>query len=454
MKILSAIAILFFALSCNDTPVKQAFEIEINGEKPTYLLLKTDVLSDTLSPNKSAKYAYSNMSNKNYVSINTPGIRRLVYLEEGKTAKAVLSATNLANPLKFSGDLQAENNALGQLIDIDKTYNKGLKEALQKGWDDFIAGHKNYLDERKVVFNEKTLSNNFVKSETLRNEILLKTAAFLHYNYHPQLNPNPEPVSDDCIALIESVDLENVEALQIPEFIELAQEKIDYNLGNVPFENQAEVTKASLRLTENIKNAEIKIALQRSILANHIEYSGIDEIADNLSVFYDNANEKNTAYIKNLAQPWLNISRGNIAPDLQLNGADGKAVNLSDYKGKAVYLDFWATWCKPCLAETPDMEALEFELRDKDIEIVAVSVDQNLEAWSAFVEAKNPVGVQLHQGESSEKIRASYLVSSIPRYVLIDAEGKIVNANAPRPSQNALSYIQDQLFNSEEIADM
>lgn len=452
MKHIYLYTVLFFVVACNDAPVNSALEIEMHGETPSYVLLKTDVESDTLEVNSAAKYTYSNAGNKHYVSLNTPGIRQLLYLEDGKTLSAVMSASNLTNPLKFTGDLKVENEVLETLIDIDKAYNKTLKDVLQLNWDEYIAQHKAYINNRAEVLSNEALSEKFVKSERLRNEILLQTGAFLHYNYHPQFNPNPEPTSQECMALIEAVDLENSDALQIPEFIELAQEKIDYNLGNVPFENQTDVTKASLRLTENIKNQDIKIALQRSILSNHIEYAGIDDIADNLSVFYDNADATSVAFIKKKSAPWLAISSGNLAPDLVFNTSDGKEVKLSDYQGNAVYLDFWATWCKPCLAETPDMEALEFELRDKDIEFIAVSVDENTAAWQSFLENNNPVGVQLHQGASAQQIRDAYLVTSIPRYVLIAADGTIINANAPRPSQNALSYIQNQLFSTKEMA--
>lgn len=426
--------------------MKNDLVIQLNGEAPEHLVVKSSVESDTLNLGAEAQYTYAKTGTENYLSINSPGVRRMIYLENGKTANAVLSATNITDPLSFTGELKNENTALGALIEIDKAYNKGLRSALQKNWNDFVADHKAYLQRRDSVVKAKPVTELFASMEAKRNEILLQSGAFLHYNYHPQLAENPEPSPQACIDIIENVNFNDASLMNVPEYMDVAQDKLEYNLGDVDFETAADVVKAKLSMTEKIENEVIKIALQRSVLEDHIRYSGVDEIADNLSVFYANADQKSKESVQELAAPWMKIASGNMAPELVMKNAEGEELTLSSFQGKAVYIDFWATWCKPCLGEISSLEALQEELKDENIAFLSVSVDKNLEDWNNFLKENDTHGVQLHQGDSDGLVKSEYLVYSIPRFVLLNEEGKIVNANAPRPSGDALAYIKETVL--------
>jgi thiol-disulfide isomerase/thioredoxin len=133
---------------------------------------------------------------------------------------------------------------------------------------------------------------------------------------------------------------------------------------------------------------------------------------------------------------WLIVSPGRYAPDFTGTTVEGKSLSLSDLKGKVVYIDVWATWCGPCREEFPFSKKLQkkFEGNNK-IVFLFVSVDRDMGAWKKMViNDKAWKGVHINQREISEL----YLIHGIPRYILIDAQGKIVKANAPRPSSNEL----------------
>ena len=443
MKLSAGLLPLFFAVACTTPEIKNDLIVQLNGEAPDHLVVKSSVEVDTLALGAEAQYEFSNSGTENYLSINSPGVRRMIYLEKGKTATAVLTATNVTEPLAFTGELKNENDALGALIELDKVYNKGLREALQQDWDGFLAGHKAYLAQRDSVVKAMPVTEKFADMEAKRNEVLMQSGAFLHYNYHPQLVADAQPSPQACIDIIESVGFDDASLMNVPEYMDVAQDKLEYNLGDVDFETSADVVKAKLSMTEKIENETIKIALQRSALEDHIRYSGVDEIADNLSVFYANADAKSKESVQKLAEPWMKIASGNDAPELVMKDAEGTEVTLSSFKGKAVYIDFWATWCKPCLAEIPALEELQKELKDENIAFLSISVDKNLEDWNNFLANNDAHGVQLHQGDSDGLVKSEYLVYSIPRFVLLNEEGKIVNANAPRPSGDALAYIKE-----------
>lgn len=133
------------------------------------------------------------------------------------------------------------------------------------------------------------------------------------------------------------------------------------------------------------------------------------------------------------------LSKSAVAPAFKLPDTKGKMVRLSDFKGKVVYLDIWATWCGPCLKEMPYMERLKEKFRNKNVEMITISIDTKVDAWLAKVAALKMEGIQLIDSNGSEnsKIAKDYKIHGVPHYVLIDKNGRIASAFAPRPSMEA-----------------
>ena len=115
----------------------------------------------------------------------------------------------------------------------------------------------------------------------------------------------------------------------------------------------------------------------------------------------------------------------------------GKMHSLSDYKGKVVVVDVWATWCMPCKAELPHLEALEKEMKGKDVVFISLSIDTEKEKWAQFIKEKALGGVQLITYNKGT-IVDDYAVDAVPRFMVFSKQGKTVSTNAPRPSEPAL----------------
>lgn len=114
---------------------------------------------------------------------------------------------------------------------------------------------------------------------------------------------------------------------------------------------------------------------------------------------------------------------------------NGGNTSLEDLKGKYIYIDVWATWCKPCTNEIPFLQKLEKEYHNKNISFVSISVDDKRDHinWKNMISDKKMSGIQLFsKGDAS--FTNAYRITSIPRFILIDPNGNIVDAKAPRPS--------------------
>ncbi len=128
---------------------------------------------------------------------------------------------------------------------------------------------------------------------------------------------------------------------------------------------------------------------------------------------------------------YLNISgkprlgKGVPAPDFTLPDINGKMVSLTDYRGKVVLINIWATWCPPCVAEMPSMEKLNQELKDEDFEILAVSLDvSGAKAVIPFMK-KHKLSFSVLT-DTKGAIKSLYQTTGVPESFIIDQEGIIV----------------------------
>ena len=126
----------------------------------------------------------------------------------------------------------------------------------------------------------------------------------------------------------------------------------------------------------------------------------------------------------------------------------GGTTSLDDLKGKYVYIDVWATWCGPCKREIPFLKEIEKEFHGKNIAFVSISIDKKevYDTWKTMVSEKELGGIQLlaDNNWSSQFVR-DYNIEGIPRFILIDDKGNILDANAPRPSNPQLKDLLNSL---------
>ena len=124
------------------------------------------------------------------------------------------------------------------------------------------------------------------------------------------------------------------------------------------------------------------------------------------------------------------VAVGASLQDFQVQDLTGKPLSLSAYKGKVVLVDFWATWCVPCLAELPNVKQAYEEYHAKGLEIIGISLDEDRDTLTGFLKTNNVPWPQYFDGKKwTNELATKYAVNAIPATFLLDREGKIVAKN-------------------------
>ena len=123
-------------------------------------------------------------------------------------------------------------------------------------------------------------------------------------------------------------------------------------------------------------------------------------------------------------RPVQALAAGDAAPEISVVAADGKPLQLSTLRGKAVYLDFWASWCGPCRISFPWMSAMQDKYGAAGLAIVAVNVDKKRADADKFLAQFPPRFTIVYDEPGATP--AAYAVKAMPTSVLIDAQGRVV----------------------------
>lgn len=137
-----------------------------------------------------------------------------------------------------------------------------------------------------------------------------------------------------------------------------------------------------------------------------------------------------------------NKSSDNKKDELDLTDLDGKHVSLSDFTGKVVYIDFWASWCGPCRKMMPFSKQIHSQLNareKKKIVFLYISIDGDPVQWKKGITDLGIEGVNvISPGNWKSKACSYFQINSIPRYMIMNKKGEIVEFNAPRPADESV----------------
>lgn len=157
---------------------------------------------------------------------------------------------------------------------------------------------------------------------------------------------------------------------------------------------------------------------------------------EDFKTYYTGTNEDFRLQMDSDYLKYSRLKKGTPSPGFSdfVNYRGGTSA-LHDFRGKFVFIDIWASWCGNCWYQMPYLKQLEEEYKDKNIQFVGISLDKSDREWRETIAKKQISGIQLRATDTRANFFKEYAISGIPRYILINEKGEIVDYNAPRPSE-------------------
>jgi len=379
---------------------------------------------------------------KKYLVYLTPGDKLEVTFDPDNDDKVVYGGTSAGiNTYLLRKDKYDDDNSLARRKLYKMPYDefKDSIAAERKIKEDYLWSYIKNIDEVPAKFVGYELED--VKMEWANQYIDYK-------KLHPKYMPNDyESMEKFSFGFTKELDLKNDHLLVLTSFENFiddylnlkTDDKIEAQVPGNPLSGAVISEKHRLKydyIKKYFKGSDIRNYLRTKVVLSLLGEDGTPTMNPIIMQFRKDIKNKdyrklvNDKYIK-----YAIIDDGGIAPDFQGVTRDGRMVSLSDFEGKYVYIDVWATWCGPCKHELPYFEQLKEEYRGRNIEFVSVSIDKSRFAWENMVREKNMQGHQLFvNGDFDSNFAGLYSIKAVPQFILIDPQGQIINLTARHPS--------------------
>jgi thiol-disulfide isomerase/thioredoxin len=382
------------------------------------------------------------------------------FLSPGDSIHVTTNANDFLNTFKLSGDKVVENT---YLFEKNKIYlESDIMELMQKDKESYFEGKNVFFTKQKEHF-EKLKSENRIHPDFLKMEeayfefepILLDIQYPNYQSYFNQISIEEVdfPVEETKAKLAE-IDLERTDLLNARSYTSIIESIINeksFEMINqdTSFHGDPDgYEKAAFLVIENlIKNQSVKDYFLYKQVKSVLEFKGPLHAKTSIDKFMAEHQSPNLeAKLKKDLEKWSHLMPGKEIPDFSFEDVSGKPVQLSDLKGTLVYIDIWATWCKPCIAEHPFWDELMEEYKDKPVSFLTISIDDSKEPWIEMLNDKNMGGLQwFAENAWKSEIARHFMVNSIPRFLLLDKEGKIIDPSAERPSGDIRTHLNQFL---------
>jgi peroxiredoxin len=152
------------------------------------------------------------------------------------------------------------------------------------------------------------------------------------------------------------------------------------------------------------------------------------------------------ALLLEVAAAWAGASVGSIAPDFLLPDLEGRPVRLSEHRGRVVFLDFWATWCSACAPQLQCLSDVAARYGDRDVDVIAVSIDRNPTVVERFVAERLPSNRLTVLHDAASEVLARFGAEGLPALYLIDRAGRITATHAGDGGCDALQTKLERLL--------
>ncbi|WP_294080449.1 TlpA family protein disulfide reductase [Proteiniphilum sp. UBA5384] len=375
------------------------------------------------------------------------------HLEEGKCT--VIRLYPFGPEGHYSSDFDGDNiepsrfyNAYSQAFDIMKYFSPDPADSKP------ITEYQRILEEEYAAL-KKLLPT--IEDEALRNHYAKLSEGMYTWTKIRILMDQAENEERDIMEykeysdLVKDIDPNNED--NISTNLTYAWLGGQHKLPNDYNADQTDYYIESMQIVErNVTNPKARFILTRYIAHNYFTYEGgqgdVKRFWEHYKDFAKDYPELLAGYEIKLNSITGIVPGSEIPYDPVLTRSDGTTCKLSDLSGAFLYIDIWATWCSPCLKEIPYLKkvAEHFE-GNEQINIIGISIDENHNAWLRRVERDQHSWEQfILIPEECKEFMTRWGIGQIPRFIMLDKEGKIFSVDAMRPSdENLIRSIEEQL---------
>ena len=432
--------------SGQEKPIYFSAKIENSKSDSVYITDfygKTPLKVFSLQNGKSKKESFS--LPMAYYKIHTSGESTLAFIKPSFDLEFSLNTKEFDETVKYKGKGAIENNYLAKKYLLIEGFGKlrAYTYYAKYNEEDFLRMSDSLYQLQLNLFNKYKTSFDkdfaFIEEKDLEMTYLQKLSDY--ESMHRFVTDNRKfKVSENYPNPFENVNLSDTILLLSPNYINF----LNNYLENLCYKKitDGDFSKFYLLfinfIDSEIKNQKIKEEVAFHYIKYHFDgFHNLDERYQKLK----NIVSDNKEYLELLEENYQKIKRqakGMPSPNFELYDIDSNIVKLSDFKGKYVYIDIWATWCSPCIKQIPYLQKLEEEFKDKEIVFISIAKNDNKIRWKKTVRQNKLSGIQLFAPDENIEFFNFFMVDGVPRFIFIDKERKIINAKAKRPSNEKL----------------
>ncbi len=376
-----------------------------------------------------------------------------IFLEPGNNLDVSFSGGDFLNTVRFSGAGSEHNNFIKKLRSEFRFKDAGAKN---KVYSSDAKTYKRFVEEaydQKLAFYEREkIKFSYDFDAYIKGDIDYWYAYSLTnypWEYNAQFGVlDPYPISDSkYYDFMDKVIVSNAGALPNEYYIWFIDLLLDEKMR---LQENRGYTR--LEVAEKYLEGEVLYYFKAKRLAAACQSGNLSTSIFEVKRYMEECPQEYVTYresLKSTLKTSRGLLRGMDAPEFELVDRDGNKVNLSDYRGKVVYLDFWATWCRSCVHQIQNSNYLKKKFGDKEVVFIYISVDRTKREWESYLRYQNLPGIHLYaEGALQSKTARDYAVKRLPAVFLVDQNGVVAQSPAKLPDQPGIVEQISQLLDN------